>query len=169
MNKKTKGKLLQVLWFLFKFNLLAVPLYILLYFNFSYRPLQDFVTFLSYKLLLTLGVKTSLDGQILKAVNNFNIYFIEMDMDCTGWKSLYTLFSLVMATPSIKLKKKLFFLIITLPSIFFFNIARIVLTIYISLIDPNFFELIHDFLWKFGLIFAVLASWALWLRYEKRI
>ncbi|MEM5829733.1 MAG: archaeosortase/exosortase family protein [Candidatus Aenigmatarchaeota archaeon] len=169
MRRKTRKQLLQVFWFLVKFNLLAIPLYLLLYLNFSYKPLQNLVAFLSYKLLLALGTKASLDGSSLKVVNNFTIFFVEIDMDCTGWKSLYALFSLTMATPFIKLKKKLFFLLVALPSIFFFNIVRIALTAYIYLVESSLFEFIHDFLWKFGLIFAILASWILWLKYEKRI
>ncbi|MEM5870130.1 MAG: archaeosortase/exosortase family protein [Candidatus Aenigmatarchaeota archaeon] len=169
MKKKTKKKLLQVLWFLVKLNLLAIPLYLLLYFNFSYQPLQDLVAFLSYKLLSALGVQASLNHSNLIATKGLKIAFVDVSMDCTGWKSLYALFALTIATPEIKLKKKSIFLAISLPSLFFINIARIVVTIYISLLEPEIFGFVHDILWSWGLVAAVLGIWLLWLKNEKRI
>lgn len=169
MKKKTRKKLLQVLWFLVEFNILAIPLYILLYLNFSYKPLQELVAFLSYKILQAIGIQASLKQASLIAVKDFKIAFVEIDMDCTGWKSMYALFALALATPSIEWKKKLIFLAFALPSLFFFNLARIVATVYLSLINPELFSFVHDFFWQFGLIFAILASWLLWLRVEKRI
>ncbi|MEM5772886.1 MAG: archaeosortase/exosortase family protein [Candidatus Aenigmatarchaeota archaeon] len=169
MKKRTRKKLLQVIWFLIKFNLLAIPLYVLIFINFSYQPLQNLVAFLSYKFLQAFKIQANLNQSSLMVIRGTEIAFIEIDMDCTGWKSLYALFSLAIATPSIKWKKKFIFLIFALPSIFLFNIARIVITIYFSLIRPDLFGFVHDFFWQFGLIFAILASWVLWLRYEKRI
>ncbi|MEM5853502.1 MAG: exosortase/archaeosortase family protein [Candidatus Aenigmatarchaeota archaeon] len=164
-----KDELLQILLFFVKLNLLAIPLYILLYINFSYEPLQHLVTFLSYKILRAVGFELAMDKTRLIFAKGFELNFVDIDMDCTGWKSLYALIALTLATPSMSWKKKSIFLSISLPSIFFFNIFRIVLCVYLSFLKPGLFYLIHDFLWKFGLITAVLASWAFWLKYEKRI
>jgi exosortase/archaeosortase family protein len=169
MKKKTRKKLLQILFFLIKLNLLALPLYLLISLDFSYPPLQKFVALLSYKILSLLGIQTSLNESTLRAVMGFKITFIEIDMDCTGWKSLYTLSALAFATPGIKLKRKGIFLIFSLPTLFLFNIARIVVTIYSSLINPEIFTLVHDILWSWGLVIAILGIWLIWLKFEKRI
>lgn len=166
---KNKKKLIQVLLFLVKLNLLAIPLYILIHLNFSYQPFQNLVAFLSYKILKYFGLEVSLNQNRLIAVRGFEVNFVDIDMDCTGWKSLYALFALTIATPGLNLKKKLKFLSISLPSIFFFNTFRIAICVYLSFLKPELFSFIHDFLWKFGLIAAILFSWILWLRYEKRI
>jgi len=170
MKNRTKKKLLEVVWFLVKLNLLAIPLYILIFLNFSCQPLQNFVAFLSYKLLRMLGVQVGLNQSLLTVIYGFRLIAIQISMDCIGWKSLYALAALVIATPAVKFKKKLRFLILGLPLLFLLNIARIAMTIYLSLaLEPSSFSFVHDILWQWGLIFAVLGVWAVWLKCEKRI
>jgi|YelNatPaOPRAMG01_1025707.scaffolds.fasta_scaffold10284_2 exosortase/archaeosortase family protein len=169
MKRKTKKKLIQILLFLVKFNLLAIPLYILIFLNFSLPPLQNFVALLSHKLLSAIGIQSSLDQHNLIAIKEFKVFFVEISMDCTGWKSLYTLFALTIATPEVKIKRKFLFLLVSIPFLFFVNIGRIVLTIYLSLIEPESFAFVHDFLWQWGLILTIIGTWALWLKLEKRI
>jgi exosortase/archaeosortase family protein len=169
MKKKTKKKLIQLLFFLIKFNLLAIPLYLLIYLDISYPPLQNLVAFLSQKLLSKIGIQSSLDQNTLIVAKEFKIAFVEISMDCTGWKSFYALFALAIATPGIKTKKKFLFIFFALPLLFFVNIGRIVTTIYLSLIEPESFAFVHNFLWQWGLILAILGVWVLWLRIEKRI
>jgi exosortase/archaeosortase family protein len=169
MKRKTKKKLIQVLIFLIKFNLLAIPFYILNFLDFSIPPLQYLVAFLSHKLLSTIGIQSSLNQNTLIAIKEFKMFFVEISMDCTGWKSFYALSALTLATPKIEIKRKLLFLFISIPSLFFVNIVRIVLTIYFSLIKPESFALIHDFLWQWGLILTIIGLWIVWLRFEKRI
>jgi exosortase/archaeosortase family protein len=103
------------------------------------------------------------------AAMGFKIVFIDISMDCTGWKSLYTLFALALVTPGIKLNKKGIFLALSLPLLFSINIARIVITIYLSLLEPEIFSFLHDILWSWGLIIAILGFWLSWLKFEKRI
>lgn len=165
-----RRRLVDALIFLIKFNLLAIPLYILLYLNFSYQPLQNLVAFLSYKTLKMLGIQVSLSGSLLTVVEGFKISLVEISMDCTGWKSLYALAALTIATPGFKTKRKAIFLILALPFVFFVNIFRIAITSYLSLVlEPVSFGLFHDIFWQWGLILAVLGVWVLWLKYEKRI
>jgi exosortase/archaeosortase family protein len=169
MKKKTKEKLNQVLIFLVKFNLLAIPLYILILLDFSVPPLQNFVALLSHKLLLAMGIQSNLNQHNLIAIKEFKMFFVEISMDCTGWKSFYALFALTIATPKIKIRKKILFLFISIPLLFFINIARIALTIYLSLIQPESFGFVHDFLWQWGLTLTIIGTWVVWLKIEKRI
>ncbi|MFH8108913.1 MAG: archaeosortase/exosortase family protein, partial [Candidatus Aenigmatarchaeota archaeon] len=108
-----KDELLQILLFFVKLNLLAIPLYILLYINFSYEPLQHLVTFLSYKILRAVGFELAMDKTRLIFAKGFELNFVDIDMDCTGWKSLYALIALTLATPSMSWKKKSIFLSIS--------------------------------------------------------
>lgn len=162
--------MIEALIFLVKFNLLAIPLYILLYLNFSYQPFQNLVAFLSYEFLSMIGIQASLSRSLLTIVSGFKITLVEISMDCTGWKSMYALTALAIATPGLKAGRKTKFLILALPILFFFNIARIVVSIYLSLVlEPALFGLVHDILWQWGLILAVLGIWVFWLKHEKRI
>jgi exosortase/archaeosortase family protein len=170
MKRKTKKKLLEVIWFLIKFNLLAIPLYILIFLNFSFQPLQNLVALLSYKALSVIGIQVSLNQSSLTVIKEYKINVIEISMDCTGWKSVYALFALTISTPAIEIGKKLRFLSISIPALLLFNILRIVTTIYLSLnLSPGYFGLIHDIFWQWGLIVAILIIWVSWLKLEKRI
>jgi len=170
MKRSTKKKLIQVIWFLVKFNLLAIPLYILLFLNFSFLPLQNLVAHLSYMGLKSAGIRVSLNQASLIVIQGFKIGVIEISMDCTGWKSAYALVALTIATPAIKKWRKMKFLLVSLPALFLLNVLRIVTTIYLSLnLDPKYFGLVHDFFWQWGLIVAILGIWVIWLKHEKRI
>jgi exosortase/archaeosortase family protein len=155
-------KLIKVLFFLLKFNLLAIPLYVVLYFNFSFPPLQNFLAYLVFQALEILGHKVSLNEYFL-VVENFP-EIIEVSWDSTGWKSLYALVALVLATPLSNFRKKVKFLILALSILFLINYVRILTTILISIkFGFKYFEIIHTFLWREGLIFAVVAIWAFYL------
>jgi len=169
MKKKTREKLIEILIFLLKFNLLAIPLYLLIFLNFSYPPLQEFVATIAFHLLKFMNVEASLKSSTILAVKGLNVAFIDVSMDCTGWKSLYALFALTISTPKIKIKKKLVFLLFSLPCIFFFNIFRIAFTTYVYLMNPQSFEFVHNFFWQWGLILTILFSWVIFLKIEKMI
>jgi len=170
VKEKTRKKLLGVIYFLIKFSLLAIPLYLLIFVNFSIPSLQNLVAYLSYSILKTVGIQTKLNQSLLTVVSGFKISVIEISMDCTGWKSAYALLALAIATPAIKIRKKIKFLLVSLPLLFLINILRIVTVIYLSLIlGPEYFGLVHDLFWQWGLVVAVLSIWVIWLKYEKRI
>lgn len=169
MKKKTKRKLLEVLVFLIKFNLLAIPLYILSFLDFSYQPLQELVANLAFLFLKAMGIETSLKGSTILAIKELKVAFIDISMDCTGWKSLYALSALTISTPKIKVKKKIIFLAISLPFIFIFNTFRIALTTHVYLMSPEYFELVHNFFWQWGLIIVILLCWLVLLKIEKMI
>lgn len=138
---------------------MAIPLYIILYLNLSFPPLQNFLAYLIFQTFKFLGYTTSLNGYFL-TIQNFP-EVIEISWDSTGWKSLYALAALVIATPSSKISKKIKFLLLALPILFLINYFRIFTTILFSLkFGSEYFEVIHLFLWREGLIFAVIAIWA---------
>jgi len=167
MKKKVleqRKKLISILWFIVKFNLLAIPLYILIYLNFSLPSVQIFLTNMLTKTLQLMGYQVSSEGFLLTLLSNNEIMRIEISMDCTGWKSMYLLAALIFVTPS-KLKKKTKFLVFSLVFLFFVNFIRILTTILLSFrFGFQYLDIIHTFLWREGLIFVVIALWYLWLR-----
>jgi exosortase/archaeosortase family protein len=172
--KKTvlRKKLWTLVLFLVKFNILAIPMYMALFLNLSYPPLQTFLTELTYKNLNLMGYHASLVTSPESEVQL--IYFsdqfpkVQISWDSTGWKSMYALLALTLATPLPNMKGKFKFLLIGIPSIFLLNYLRIITTILISLnFGVQYFEIIHTLLWREGLILAVVAIWYLWLKKVK--
>jgi len=164
-----REKLKMVAWFLIKFNLLAIPLYLILYFGFYYSPLQSFLTTISRPVIGLFGYETTLVDQDFCNVQAISGPMFEkpicISWDSTGWKSMYALAALAIATPFIAWKKKLKFLYIGIPLVFALNYLRIVSTIIISLkFGFQYFDIVHTVLWREGLILVIVAIWYIWLR-----
>lgn len=163
-NLILRKKLKTVAWFLIKFNLLAIPLYLVMYFNFTFPPLQNFLATLSSYGTKLFGYHLTQDGMSLYSSSRQ----IEISWDSTGWKSMYALAALVIATPVSDWNKKIRFLFIGVPLVFLINYLRITSTILVSLkFGFQYFDIIHMFLWREGLILAVVAIWYVWLRKER--
>lgn len=153
---KRRKLLLAIAWFLVKLNLLAIPLYILLAINFSFPEFQSFLASILGNALNLLGYPTVVEG--------YYIGMFEINMDCTAWKSMYLLAALAIATPA-KKDEKIKFLLISLPLLFALNFARILTTIILAFqYGFEYLAIIHTFLWREGLIFAVIGFWYIWLR-----
>jgi len=157
--------MIDVFFFLVKFNLYLIPFYAIIYFDVSFYPLQiSFTNFLAWVLrLLNYPVETS----------NFMMYIgeskypIDISRDCIGWKGVYSIFALVFATAG-KIKDKLKFLVVWMPVLFVINIFRVLITILIGLkFGLQYLEIAHTFIWQELMIFAVLAIFYLWLKKRK--
>jgi len=163
-----KNRLKLIVWFLLRFNLLAIPLYIVIYTNSSFLPLQVLIAQITTVLLKAQGYDVIQNNQIITASVDNSLHNIEVSWDSTGWKSLYALFALVMAVPASNIKSKLKFLSMGLPIIFTLNLFRVLTTILIALnFGFQYFDIVHTFLWREGLIIAVVLIWYFWLRKEK--
>lgn len=167
-----RKKLITVAWFLVKFNLLAIPLYLIMYFNLSYPPLQNFLATISAPFIKLFGYQTSLVYS--PYCNAKSIFLPEFEKaiciswDSTGWKSMYALAALAIATPFIAWKKKWKFIAIGVPTVFVINYLRIVTTIVIAIkFGWQYFDIVHTVLWREGLILLIVAIWFVWLRKEK--
>jgi len=161
---KRRKLLLSILWFVVKLNILVIPLYILLAVDFSLLPLQNFLALALGNTLNFLGYPTVVEGIDIGTVFNFILAKFRITMDCTGWKSMYLLIALAIATPA-KQMKRLKFLVITLPFLFIVNFIRILTTIILAFqYGFQYLDIVHTFLWREGMIFVVLAVWFIWLR-----
>jgi exosortase/archaeosortase family protein len=167
LKNSQRKKLIEVIKFLVVFNILAAPMYFVLYYNLTFEPLQNFIAFISTKLLQALGIDAVQQNSLITLFANNQLLKIDISFDSTGWKTLYALFALTVATPKRKMKGKIKFLAIGLPVLFVLNFARIITTILVAVyFGFQYFEVVHLFLWREGLIAAVLVIWYLWLTQE---
>lgn len=161
-------RLTSVIIFLIVFNLLAIPLYIMLQTNFSVIALQEFNAKISSTTLNLFGYESYSDGitvDIKVAEINKKI---DISWDSTGWKSMYAVAALILATPISKFSRRMKFAALGTAIIFFINFLRVTTTILISArFGFNYFDIVHTVLWREGLILAVVAVWLVWMIMEK--
>lgn len=168
-KKLQRKKLIEVAKFILIFNLLAIPMYLVLYFNLSFDPLRDFLASLTVKFLSMFGINAAQENFFVDVLANNQLLKIDISFDSTGWKTLYCLVALAIATPKRKMKDKLKFLSIDLPVLFILNFLRISTTILVAVVYGfKYFEVVHIFLWREGLIAAVVIIWYLWVRKKEK-
>ncbi|MBI4170192.1 MAG: exosortase/archaeosortase family protein [Candidatus Aenigmarchaeota archaeon] len=164
----SKDKHHRILKFLIKFNIFAIPLYVLLLLDWQSGLLQSITADITFWLLQATGIAAERTGNFIaiQLVNGQWGAFI--NWDCTGWKSFLALFALVMAT-DFSLGKKAKGLVILLPALFAVNIGRILFMFHFARgLDLAYFDIVHATVWSWGLIFAILAFWTLWMRHNTR-
>lgn len=153
--------------FLLKLNLLALPLYLAMYLELSFEPLQEFFSWLVVGTLNLLGYQAEAYGKFMKVEELPFLPYVSWDS--TGWKSLYFCVALVAATPRRTWKTKALYALLAIPCIFLVNYARLLTTMLLTI---NFgawaFDLVHSFLWREGLIFFVLFYWILFVYMTKK-
>jgi exosortase/archaeosortase family protein len=163
--KLEKKKLELILKFLVVFNLLAIPLYIVLMLDIDFIPLQNFFAFLLEKSISILGHAVSREEFLLYIFTGSSFMVIDVSRDCIGWKGVYTLASLVIATPIGTLKKKFKFLLIWIPILTLINFFRVFATILVGIYsNVEVMRILHRFLWQYVQILIILSIWYLWLR-----
>ncbi len=167
-KERLTSRLVSVLVFLITFNLLAIPLYISIYTDFSFEPLREFNAKVVSSTLNILGYNTFQEGSKVNLVTNDIQKEIDISWDSTGWKSMYAIAALIIATPVRNFSRKIKSALVGIGIIFFVNYLRITSTIMIAAnFGFNWFDIVHTVLWREGLILAVVGLWVLWMRMEK--
>jgi exosortase/archaeosortase family protein len=166
LKLKRKGlnkKLIRMLVFLVKFNLLAIPMYLIILSGFQWIPLKETTAGLAYDMLRITGINANLEDSVITVPMNDNYFIASIDWDCTGWKSMFALFALIFAT-GFPLRRKLAGLVL-LPVLYFINIVRIWFMFYFaSVYGIAYFDMVHATIWSWGLITAILILWIIWLK-----
>ncbi|MFA4819396.1 MAG: exosortase/archaeosortase family protein [Candidatus Aenigmatarchaeota archaeon] len=158
-------KLLHLLKFFVKFNLFAIPLYIILLAGFEWTWLEQFVANVVTVMLQSLGFSPTMNGMLISIPIRDGNWAAVINWDCTGWKSMLAFFALVMAT-EFPLKRKLAGLVL-IPVIFVINLLRIVfMFFYVKTFDLAYYQTVHAVVWSWGLIAAIIVLWLLWLRFD---
>jgi len=160
--------------FLLKFNLLAIPMYLVIFSGLQLYPLQLFLTDVVYSILKLSGYPVArLDASsasfVISSSNASDSVNILMDMDCTAWKSMYAFAALVLATPVPNDRRKLRFLSVGVAAIFLLNVVRIVTTVAAAYsFGFQYLEIVHTVLWREGMILAVIAMWFWWIKRQEK-
>lgn len=142
----------KILVFLLELNLLLIPFLLIDTFVRSFPHLQEVVACFVEVLLKTRG-NVSRDGIFVFSWKGNELVVKEITFDCTGWKSMYLVSSLTLLTP-ICYKRKLQFLLLSIPSVFFVNLVRIAFLPDCFFILPSLFS---------------LFIWLAWIKLEKII
>ena len=157
-------RLLKVLEFLIIFNLLAIPLQVIIHFNVNLYQLA-FIERTHVSVLLDLfGIKhyltdLSTTTGMIPAIN-LNDKILAIGEPCTAFRSILAFSALVIASPRDKNYKKKALMLI--PIIYVFNVLRITSLAMITISNPSLFELLHVVLWREGLVFLILILWYYW-------
>ena len=169
LQKKERiiNQLQSVLFFLIVFNLLAVPLYLALYTNFSFVPMQELNAQLLYATLKFFNYDAEINGFTVYLTSNDVPQKIEISWDSTGWKSMYAVAALIIATPVSMFSKRMKFAALGVVTVFILNYLRVTTTVLLSAnFGFHFFDIVHTVLWREGLILSIVAFWAIWLIME---
>ncbi len=169
IKKKRKYKytrLYKTAKFLIKFNLFAIPLYLVIISGFTWPFMMQVTQGIAFAVLRLIGVDAEIaDGFIVVPVSNGN-FAATVSWDSTGWKSMLAFFALVFAT-DFSLRKK-FIGLLFIPMIYGINILRIVfMFFFVSKYDVAYYNILHETLWSWGLIITILVLWIAWMKYVK--
>jgi exosortase/archaeosortase family protein len=154
--------LFRVAKFLIKFNILAIPLYLILVTGWNLGWLQQMTANIIYSILSSLGFSPAIDGLMITIPIHNGNWAAVIDWDCTGWKSFLAFIALVMATdaPTMRKIRALMFV----PVIYVINLARIAfMFFYVRTYDLQYYQVVHSIVWSWGLIITILVLWILWM------
>lgn len=171
---KDTQKLELVADFLIKFNLLAIPMYLILIHGFQFYPMQSVLTDVVYTTFKSSGYwieRSDLKLMLFAPAEPPGPPRVEtlvMGFDCTAWKTMYAFAALVIASPVAGKRKKLNFIILGSLLLFGLNIVRLITTVFAAYtIGFESLNFMHTILWREGLIIALIALWFMWLKNQK--
>ena len=157
---------LRILTFLIKFNLLAIPLYLIIVSGFQLGFLKDVTADFTFHMLRLTGIDASIAGNIISIPAENGVFAARIDWDCTGWKSMFALFALIFAT-DFSLRKKMRGLVL-IPAVYLVNLLRIwFMFLFVSDFGLAYYDIVHATVWSWGLILTVLIFWVVWMRFFK--
>ncbi|MDD5418047.1 MAG: exosortase/archaeosortase family protein [Candidatus Nanoarchaeia archaeon] len=166
-------KLLDIFQFLLVFTLLGIPLYWFIASDIDLYAVELVQAGIVAKMISLSGYSVSITDTIsLESLTKVPIVLVEgfetgigIDRACTGYRSLYAFFALVVASPRTKWKRKLRGLFSGVLVISFFNIIRLYSTSMTGvLFGFDALEIMHTVLWRYGMLALVLVLWYLWLK-----
>ncbi len=166
---KKQQEMLPILIFLIKMMILAIPIYIVLYFGISLYPLQETVLNQSVFIFDISGFDPVRDGFLI-TVNNTHEFTFAISEDCTPWKSIWLLIALMIAVPKVINKRRILGMIAGSIILWVGNISRIYFIVWAEqFISYDLSMVIHDYLWKVFLIVLVLLIWIVWLQWNDKL
>lgn len=166
---KTQKEMLSVLVFLIKMIFLSLPIYFILFYNVSLYPLQETVIQQSIGILDFFSYNPVREGFMI-TVNSSHYFSFLISEDCTPWKTIWLIISLMIAVPKIRISRRLIGMAIGASILWVGNIFRIIFIVWVEQnISFSLAMLIHDYLWKTMLILTVIAIWLSWLSWNNKL
>ena len=161
---KTNKKLLYILTFLILFNLFALPMYLIEYFNIDLYVLEYVITkqvslFLNIFGIVHTPLLLSIGSKIIPAIKVTGIPIVAIDVSCTAIRSMFAFIGLVFALPRVQINKKVKAILWGLPIIYIVNLIRLVTTIIVGVkFSVETLDFIHTLLWREGLILLIIVQ-----------
>lgn len=158
-------QLMRVFKFIVKFNVFAIPLYLVLFMGWTWPPLQKFIADFTFNNLIYMGYSPSINDFLISIPIKNGDWAAVINWDCTGWKSMLALFALIMAT-DFKIRLKALCMIL-IPVVFFINLLRILFMFFwVKTFDLAYYQTVHTIIWSWGLILTIILLWFLWMKYD---
>lgn len=148
----------ETLNFMGKMLLAGILFRIVLFFNPDTQLFQAWLAEVSRVALDLFGYGFERQGFLL--VGSGPDYLITRD--CLGWKSMAAFVALVFASAE-KMRREAEILVIGVVGLALANVVRVVSTIILSEAGVISFDVVHTFLWRWGMTILVLVIWYLWL------
>lgn len=146
--------------FLFRFGLLAIPFYVIIEFSNSFgifKGLQILVAEQTASLLRMFGFAATTSGWLVKT----QTAIVEIVPECTAWRDMVAFLGLTLAVPEVKLMKRLK-AVLFIPVIYGVNLVRLTTTIAAITLKPEWGTIVHNVLWKEGMLIFILLLWFYW-------
>jgi len=112
-----------------------------------------------YLFFKTIGIETTTISGYQIVFSNFAI---EVVRQCTGIFEIIAVLSCIAAFPS-PIKKKIIGISLAVPTIYFFNMGRLIFLSIVGMYYPFMFEAIHDYLLQLTFVFLVVFFWIFWI------
>ena len=133
----------------------------------GYLLLKDFLGFLNVATAASTAFVLKLLGVSLTQTG-VNIALPGMTLtiiyECTGIFALFIYLSCVLAFPT-TIQKKMYGILLGIPSIYLLNLARMVVLSYVGIYFPKAFDFVHSYLWQTTFIIVVVLIWLLWIEF----
>lgn len=158
---ETDQQRLDLLLFLVRLLLLATPLYVLLWIDWNPVWLRQLQAGIGTAVLDLTGMAVTHSGTWIEAPG----LAVDVSVDSTGWKSMLAVMALVLAVTDLPRRERVIGLVAGLATVFAANILRLTSMIYAVVVWGISYELIHTFLWRWGLTAVLLSYWLIWLHW----
>lgn len=156
-------RLADVCVFLLIFTALAGPFYLLLGADWDATWLRTLTAGVAAPVLRLIGVPATSTGTLLTVGD----LVIDVSRDSTGWKSFIALTALIVASRK-PVRWTAYGIVGAVVTVFAANILRLVTTAYAVTVLGVEYQLLHLFLWRWGLTAVVFIAWLGWFRLGSR-
>ena len=92
----------------------------------------------------------------------FGGFTVKIIEECTGIYEMLIFSAAVLAFPT-TLKKKAIGIVLGLPLLYVFNLARILMLLVVGRYQYSLFEFMHLYFWQVTLILMIASAWLLWI------